>query len=286
MKIKKLIIYLLVILVLFTSCERKDKAEDVITEEQIREDAEALESSQEDPVYLDSAQSMVPSGEDMASLVTSALSIYDETRIKERPLVPVAGDDGLCYLQFAYLEEMGGYVLESGPYYRGTLYIPSEIDGIPVVAIADYAFAGSKSLTFIGPLPETIRLIGKKAFCDCTELGGELVLPSGLEIIDEYAFSNTAIGGTLCVPQSVREIRKGAFKSSRISSLIMDEGIESIGEEAFAYDLSLSGDIYIPASVKSIGSTAFDHCHGLDGSYLVTPAGFFQVSIERDCLCI
>lgn len=115
---------------------------------------------------------------------------------------------------------------------------------------------------------------------------GELVLPSSLVTIDEYAFSNTALGGTLYVPSSVREIRKGAFKSSLISSLIMDEGIESIGEEAFAYDLALSGDIYIPASVKSIAGNAFDHCHGLDGSYLITPAGFFQVSIERDYLCL
>ena len=286
MKIKKLIIYLTAILVLFTSCGRKENADDVITEEKIIEDAEAVESAQHDPVYLELAQNRVPSAEEMASLVASALAIYDETRIEERPLVPVAGDDGLNYLQFVYLEEMEGYVLESGPYYRGTLYIPAEIDGIPVVAIADYAFVGSRSITGIGPLPDTVKLIGKKAFCDCTELEGEIVLPSELVTIDEYAFSNTSLGGTLYVPSSVREIGKGAFKSSRISSLIMDEGIESIGEEAFAYDLALSGDIYIPASVKSIDGTAFDHCHGLDGSYLITPAGFFQVSIERDCLCL
>lgn len=286
MKIKKLIIYLMVILVLFTSCGRKESADDVITEEKIREDAEALESAEHDSLYLELAQNRVPSAEEMASLVASALAVYDETRIEERPLVPVAGDDGLCYLQFVYLEEMGGYVLESGPYYRGTLYIPAEIDGIPVVAIADYAFVGSRSITGIGPLPETIKHIGKKAFSDCTELEGEIVLPSELVTIDEYAFSNTALGGALYVPSSVREIGKGAFRSSSISSLIMDEGIESIGEEAFAYNLSLSGDIYIPASVKSIDGTAFDHCHGLDGSYLITPAGFFRVSIERDCLCL
>ncbi len=279
MTIKKLIIYLMVILVLFASCGRKDKADDVITE-----DAEALGSAGEEALHLD--QDRVPSDEEMASLVASALAIYDETRIEERPLVAVTGDDGLCYLQFVYLEEMGGYVLESGPYYRGTLYIPAEIDGIPVVAIADYAFVGSKTLTGIGPLPETITLIGKKAFSDCTEMEGELVLPSSLVTIDEYAFSNTALGGTLYVPSSVREIRKGAFKSSLISSLIMDEGIESIGEEAFAYNLALSGDIYIPSSAKSIAGNAFDHCHGLDGSYLITPAGFFQVSIERDYLCL
>lgn len=157
MTIKKLIIYLMVILVLFTSCGRKDKADDVITE-----DTGAIESAGDDPVYLELAQSRVPSGEEMTSLVASALAIYEETRIEERPLVPVAGDDGLCYLQFVYMEEMGGYVLESGPYYRGTLYIPAEIDGIPVVAIADYAFVGSKSITGIGPLPETITLIGKR----------------------------------------------------------------------------------------------------------------------------
>lgn len=267
----------MVILLVFVSCGKKEKEEEIIPEETIVEEPEPVEDTVEEPLELET----IPSEEEMASLAASAVEIYKETRIEERPLYPVVGDDsGLYYLQFVYLEEMEGYVLESGPYYRGTLYIPKEIEGIPVVGIADYAFVGSLTLTGIGPLPETIKIIGKKAFCDCSYLRGELVLPSSLETVGEYAFSNTSIDGTLAVPSSVKEIKEGAFKSTRISSIMMDEGIESIGAYAFAYNSVLSGDIYIPSSVKTIDGTAFDHCYGLDGSYLVTPKGFFRVSIE------
>lgn len=272
MEIKKLLICLSVILVLLSSCTKKEEA---VTEEMAIEEAGKLGSMTEN---RNPSSTVSPS--DMESLVESALSIYEETRIDERPLVPVVADDGdLCYLQFVYSESDGGYILESGPYYRGTLYIPATVDDIPVVGIADYAFYGSKTLTGIGPMPETIRTIGKYAFADSTRITGELVLPSSLEIIGEYAFSGTDLEGTLAFPSSVRKISEGAFSGTYFSFLMMDEGVETIGAKAFASMIYLTGDIYIPSSMKSIADDAFDGCYALDGSYLVTPAGFFQVSI-------
>lgn len=267
MLIKKLLICLSVIIVLLSSCSKKEEV--VMTEK------EAAEGTAE---AKDPFAAVSPS--DVESLVSSALSIYDGTKIDERPLVPVVSDGGdLCYLQFVYDRDEGGYVLESGPYYRGTLYIPATVDDLPVVGIADYAFYRSLTLSGIGPLPDSIKTIGKYAFASCTELAGEIVLPSSLMIIGEYAFSDTSLQGTLAIPASVREIREGAFSASDFSFLMMDEGVETIGKKAFASMVNLTGDIYIPSSVKSVADDAFDGCHALNGSYLVTPQGFFRVSI-------
>lgn len=299
MKIRKLLVYLTVVLLLISSCRKN----------------EPVEQTQS-----------VPTEEETAALVDTALSIYEETKIEERPVVSVIGDDSELYsLQFVYLEEEQGYCVESAPYYLGTLNIPSSVNGIPVVAIADYAFIANKSITALGPLPDTIRIIGKKAFAECTNLEGNLVLPSSVEEIGDYAFSETSLSGDLFLPDSLRTIGEGVFKMSdfdgdlvlgtnvesigdyafaytslkgdlavpsnvkRIgdaafrntcfTSLMLTEGLETIGEYAFAYCTALEGDIYIPASVSSIDSTAFEGCRGIDGSYLITPQGFYKISV-------
>lgn len=228
---KKLIIYLALILCLLFSCAKDEGSGD-----------ETLSLSQEET----------------ETLVSSAVEIYEKNRIEERPLISVVGDnDEPYYLQFVYLEEEGGYVLESAPYYVGELYIPDEVNGIDVVAIADYAFVGNESITSVGLLPDTIRKIGKKAFCDCTSLSGNLVLPSSLEEIGEYAFSNTSLTGDLFLPSGLRYVGEGAFlRSDFDGELVIGEALEKIEKLTFA-NTSLRGDLAIPSNVKSIGERAF-----------------------------
>ena len=50
-----------------------------------------------------------------------------------------------------------------------TLTIPETIEGYTVKAIGEGAFEGNKKLTSID-LPETIEVIGKRAFANCTKL--------------------------------------------------------------------------------------------------------------------
>ena len=49
------------------------------------------------------------------------------------------------------------------------LVIPQEIEGYTVVAVGDSAFENNTTLTSID-LPDTIEVIGKRAFANCTSL--------------------------------------------------------------------------------------------------------------------
>ena len=68
-----------------------------------------------------------------------------------------------------------------------------------------------------------------------------------------YGGSNRS---TVTVPNNVKEIGNSAFFSDWISSVILPEGLETIGTSAF-HACSLSGSIILPSTVTSIGSSAF-----------------------------
>ena len=61
---------------------------------------------------------------------------------------------------------------------------------------------------------------------------------------------------TVTVPNNVKEIGNSAFFSDWISSVILPEGLETIGTSAF-HACSLSGSVILPSTVTSIGSSAF-----------------------------
>ena len=64
--------------------------------------------------------------------------------------------------------------------------IPSEIDGIPVTEIHDYAFEGCKSLTSV-TIPDTVTIISNEAFIDCPMLK-EVTIPASVKEISNHAF--------------------------------------------------------------------------------------------------
>ncbi len=92
--------------------------------------------------------------------------------------------------------------------YTGTdteVILPVEIEGLPVTAIGDSAFAGS-AITAIS-LPASLESVGAYAFDSCSALVG-LTLPDGLLSIGDYAFRGcTALEyGILHIPGSVQTI--------------------------------------------------------------------------------
>ena len=66
--------------------------------------------------------------------------------------------------------------------------IPFFINGYPVIAIANSAFAGNKTITKVKFL-EPMKTIGYAAFSNCTSLES-VELNDRLEKIESYAFSN------------------------------------------------------------------------------------------------
>lgn len=68
----------------------------------------------------------------------------------------------------------------------------------------------------------------------------------------------------LVFPVEVRSIADGAFRDSRIESVVLNEGLESIGTQAFAGSRQLSA-VTLPSSLKTIGPHAFEDCIALTG---------------------
>jgi hypothetical protein len=117
-------------------------------------------------------------------------------------------------------------------------------------------------------IPNSVTEIGAGSFSS-TRLT-TLQIPSSVEIIGEGAFQaayqlTTVTGGT-----GVTTIRARAFgEDFRLTSFAFGPNLESIGDSAF-WDTSLSS-VTIPASVVSIGASAFRDDHGyVAGSHAMT----------------
>jgi hypothetical protein len=80
--------------------------------------------------------------------------------------------------------------------------------------------------------------------------------PSNVREIGDKAFFGTNFNqGTLTIPGSVKKIGITAFAWTNMSSVVLEEGVESIGKGAF-YDSSPTS-ITFPVSLRSIGEYAF-----------------------------
>ncbi len=166
-----------------------------------------------------------------------------------------------------------------------------------VIGIGQYAFApasGSTTKLLTVEMPNTIKYIGKYAFRYCSNLQN-FQFPQNLETIGEKAFDYALniFGGTVVLPESVRELRYGAltgsstnFNNLPIKKLVVGKNVESIGGDA-AYVDTL---IYNAINVASHGSVTNDHnalftvknCLVLGEDVCVIPQGFVILYNDYD----
>ena len=127
-----------------------------------------------------------------------ALPREDNGEAPERTVTyePEFSDDGKLIF---YPQSDGTYAVTSRDkdLINGTLTVPAEFNGKKVTVILKNSFS----------------------LCGITEL----ILPEGLEVIEEYAFSGAKIGN-VTVPDSVISIGKGAFYCSDMKSLYVGAG--------------------------------------------------------------
>ena len=150
------------------------------------------------------------------------------------------------------------------PSASGSVVLPSTL-----TSIGNGAFYGSTGLTEI-TLPSTLTSIGGEAFAECTSLT-EITLPSTLTSIGDYAFvrcTNLTQFNVTGTGSSLRAIENGkalvlydelvAYPSA-IGSVVLPEGITSIGGGAFSDCTSLT-EITLSSTLTFIGGYAFYGC--------------------------
>ena len=81
-------------------------------------------------------------------------------------------------------------------------------------------------------IPNDIEIIGKKAFCDCTELR-KIVIPDSVKEIGFYTFASSGLE-TITISDNVQKIGAGAFCESALESVKIGAGVHTINARAFA----------------------------------------------------
>lgn len=124
---------------------------------------------------------------------------------------------------------------------------------------------GSKQSLLKLIFPDTLKVI--RGFAG-TNLTGSLIIPEGVEMIDEAAFSScSSLNGTLQLPSTLKKIGSNAFSECNFSGeLNLPSQLEYIGIGAFSRNKNLSGTLILPSTLKYLGSSAFRECSGLTGS--------------------
>lgn len=130
-----------------------------------------------------------------------------------------------------------------------------DTDGKDVQAVAARAFAGvfgKKSLNTLS-IPEGYVAIGNMAFA-FTRCGGDLVLPSTMELVDFAAFFRNEFI-SLTIPEKMTELPMSMMRGNRLTKVIIKGNLETIGRLAFSENRL--EEIEIPDSLKEIGEQAF-----------------------------
>jgi len=154
-----------------------------------------------------------------------------------------------------------GYIVSGETTYKNSqqISIPSNYNGLPVVAIASYGFRNYSMLEDID-IPQTVQSIGEAAFLECHKL-------KEIEI-----------------PQGVTEIEKSTFAMcEKLTSVALPNGITTIGDHAF-YCCGMT-HLTLPNSVKTIESGAFSMC-AIVTIYIGDYAINAQSDIFSDCYSI
>ena len=127
------------------------------------------------------------------------------------------------------------------------------------------------------------------AYCGTNRIT-ELNIPDTVTEVKPGAFSASSSAVTVRIPSSVKKIGYGAFSSqlcanygyvTQLSNIEFSEGLESIGEGAFGY--SSIEKLLLPASLKEIGTSAFEGCYKL--SRVVIPEGVKSIGSSAFLRC-
>lgn len=132
---------------------------------------------------------------------------------------------------FVYRSVAGGYELyatrDGQPLVD--IVVPSTVNDLDVVAIADQAFKGNTLIQTVS-LPNSVKTIGSEAFNACSSLRS-VTMPGVVEIKND-AFLDCEVLDDVTFPETLTTIGNQAFKNCNIQNLYIPAGVTAFGTDA------------------------------------------------------
>ena len=140
------------------------------------------------------------------------------------------------------------------------IIVPDLINGRAVVEIGNRAFMDNGTIISLDfSTASNMKRIGSFAFCNSTNLSGEVVIPGSVISIDTAAFQEcTSLASVVFDAQNGFVSNQCFSGCTLLSNVILNDTVTEIGYNAFANCINLKY-IEIPKSVTQISSKAFQN---------------------------
>lgn len=169
---------------------------------------------------------------------------------------------------------------DTKPY--GRLTIPTEANGYTVTGIDSYAFSDCPRLSSVA-IPGSVAEIGSRSFAGCSSLTS-VFIAEGLQRIGMMAFSSCTSLDTLELPTTINTLGAGFIGNTAIINNAdnWSASVLYVGRYVAACRVSASGSIAVADSTLGIAANAFDGCHI---AHLTLPASLRFIGSTAFNLC-
>ena len=166
---------------------------------------------------------------------------------------------------FSFSETANGLTITGLMQEVPDLLVPATIGGLPVIEIAETAFADRRELQNVS-IADGVKHIGERAFKNCSSLK-TISLPESVEFIGYAAFNGCSAITEISLPFTGEREKIGVALKSYPFGYIFGEEKYSGGAQTvqYYYDTSLefveSAAYYIPKSLKTVSVTGKGETH-------------------------
>ena len=172
------------------------------------------------------------------------------------------------YVQIEYRKTESGIEIVKLHGRCAEVRIPAEIDGMPVVAVAERAFAVKEELPVAEPQEEMDAeiIFVTEAPAEMTEGQAlrRVFLPDSIETIGSYAFHGCSALERVSLPAKLQEISLRMFDGcGSLEQVTLPAGLKSVGDYAF-YGCGNLKKLQLPETVVRIGKYAFYNCRKME----------------------
>lgn len=190
-------------------------------------------------------------------------------------------------VQIAYRIEENGVCITKMYGRCAEVRIPEEIEGKPVVAIGERAFAVKEEAPVAEPADEW-----EAEILFVTEIMEEVAegqalrrvfLPDSVETIGAYAFHGCSALERVSLPVKLQEISLRMFDGcGSLEQVTLPAGLKAIGDYAF-YGCASLEKLYLPEQVNRIGKYAFYNCRKMEEINIPLAATDLNMGMFLNC---